>query len=368
MSVQYGGDKITFSDGSTVGSGWSGFKNRLINSDMRIDQRNAGASITASSAVNAYNLDRWQHFKQSSSGSFTIQQSSVAPAGFTNSILVTVTSAYSDTSTSVNSLVQWIEGLNVADFAWGTADAQPITISFKVRSSVTGTYNLTISNDGYNRNYCTSYTINSANTWETKTVTIAGDTSGTWLKTNGVGLRLWFDIGSGSSRIGTANTWQATEVYRTSGSVQFLANSGATFYITGVQLEKGSTATSFDYRPYGTELALCQRYFEKSYSTSTAVASVTSVGYFTVHATSNAYNNIVFPLRWQVQKRANPTVTAYSTDGVSGQWFWQRNGANGNNTVSFDNASTSGCRAYVDVGAAWSACGTEGQFVISSEL
>jgi len=238
-----------------------GFKNRLINSDMRIDQRNAGASVTT--ANNAYTLDRWR-FGLSYDGTVTVQQSSVAPSGFNNSLLLTVTSP--DTSIGASQFFgfrQRIEGYNVADLGWGTADAKTVTLSFWVRSSVTGTFVATLTNSADNRLYPATYTINSANTWEQKFITVAGDTTGTWLTDNGIGLQCQFYLALGSNFLGTANAWNGSGIYGPTGMTNWTGTSGATFYITGVQLEKGSVATSFDYRPYGTELALCQRYCNK---------------------------------------------------------------------------------------------------------
>jgi len=157
--------------------------------------------------------------------------------------------------------MQYVEGYNVADLGWGTANASSVTLSFRVYSSLTGTFGGSITNSGQDRSYPFSYTISSANTWTTISVTIAGDTSGTWLKTNGNGLSVFFGLGVGSTYSGTAGAWAGAAYFSATGATSVVGTNGATFYITGVQLEKGSTATSFDYRPYGTELALCQRYY-----------------------------------------------------------------------------------------------------------
>lgn len=328
--------------GSVASQGLN-FRNKIINGDFRIDQRNNGASIASGTgAINAYCLDRWSYFKQSTSGSFTLQRSTVAPPGFTNSLLVTITSAFADSGNAVNSIPQWIEGLNVADFAWGTADAQPITISFRVRSSVTGTYNVTVSNNGYDRNYCAAYTINSANTWETKTITIPGDTSGTWLTNNGVGLRLWFDIGSGSNRIGNATTWQTTEVYRTSGSVQLLNNNGATFYITGVQLEKGSSATPFEHRPYGTELALCQRYY---YSYVSGTGKVIGTAHYWSAGEANVTMQIPVTMRTLpslVSTSGTDYYIIYKSTGNDTIDGWTAQGVSTNSICIYNSGTSSG--------------------------
>jgi len=260
MSIQYGGDKITFQDGSTVASGFTGFKNRIINGAMMIDQRNAGASVTPTNGQ--YTVDRWVAGLTQAS-KFSVQQSSTAVTGFVNSMLCTSLSAYSVVSGDIFVVEQKVEGNNVADLAWGTSNAVSVTLSFWVRSSLTGTFGGAVRNSDLNRSYPFTYTISAANTWEQKTVTIAGDTSGTWLTTNGTGLRLAFNLGSGSTYSGTAGSWAAANYASATGATSVVGTSGATFYITGVQLEKGSTATSFDYRPYGTELSLCQRYFAK---------------------------------------------------------------------------------------------------------
>ena len=235
-------------------------RNRIINGAMMIDQRNAGASVTP--ANGAYTLDRWAAFTNGA-GVYTVQQSSTAPAGFTNSLLCTVTTTDSSVTGSDYYMLQhMIEGFNVADLGWGTANAQTVTVSFWVRSSITGTYTVKLGNSASNRSYVATYTINSANTWEQKSITVAGDTTGTWLTNNGVGIEMRFAMAIGSSfTTSSPNQWNATGSFgSTTASNNWIGTNGATFYITGVQLEKGSTATSFDYRPYGTELALCQRY------------------------------------------------------------------------------------------------------------
>jgi hypothetical protein len=229
---------------------------------MVIDQRNAGASVTPTSGQ--YTLDRWQAGAQISS-TYSVQQSSTAPTGFSKSLLVTSLATTSIVAGSYYSVLQIVEGFNSSDLGFGTASASTVTISFWVRSSLTGTFGGFVENANVDRSYPFSYIISAANTWEQKTVTVAGDTTGTWVgATNGGGIYLGFSLGMGSTRQGTANTWQAGNYRSVTGETPIVGTNGATFYITGVQLEKGSTATSFDYRPYGTELALCQRYYYKS--------------------------------------------------------------------------------------------------------
>jgi len=241
---------------------YTGFKNRILNGQMVIDQRNAGASVTPNGT---YTLDRW-YGDNSQTGKFTVQQNAgsvTPPVGFINYLGVTSSSAYSVLSTDEFRIGQQIEGLNCTDLAWGTANAATVTLSFWVRSSLTGTFGGALGNSANNRSYPFSYTISSANTWEQKSITIAGDQSGTWLTTNGKGINVQFSLGCGSTYSGTANTWAGAFYIQPTGATSVVGTNGATFYITGVQLEKGSTATSFDYRPYGTELQLCQRYYQR---------------------------------------------------------------------------------------------------------
>jgi len=243
------------------------FKNRIINGAMMIDQRNAGASVTISTVGGGqYTLDRW--FGQASQSSkFSVQQNAGAitpPIGFTKYLGVTALSSYSVTSGDYFSVKQVIEGFNGADLGFGTASASTVTLSFCVYSSLTGTFGGVLQNGGFNRSYPFTYTVSSANTWTTVSVTIAGDTSGTWTTDNSGGLVVIFGLGVGSTYSGAAGSWAGANYISATGATSVVGTSGATFYITGVQLEKGSTATSFDYRPYGTELALCQRYYMKS--------------------------------------------------------------------------------------------------------
>jgi hypothetical protein len=246
--------------GTGTTTGYYGFKNRIINGAMVIDQRNAGASTTPT-ANGTYNLDRWRA-SLSQASKFSIQQSSTAPAGFTKSIICTSLSAYTVGASENFNIQQCIEGFNIADLGWGAAGASTVTLSFWVRSSLTGTFGGSLRNNDYNRSYPFSYTISSANTWEQKTVTIAGDTTGTWNTDSNGGLWATFSLGAGSSVSGTSGAWAATNYASATGATSVVGTNNATFYITGVQLEKGSTATSFDYRPYTTELQLCQRYCE----------------------------------------------------------------------------------------------------------
>ena len=261
--------KMNFAAGMQIGgqdTTFGGMRNRIINGDMRIDQRNAGASITANGSTFA--VDRFR-FSTNLVSKATGQRSTTAPTGFTNSLLVTSSAATSLASGDYFSITHAIEGFNCVDLNWGAAAASAgktaatVTVSFWVRSSLTGTFGGGINNSGNSRSYPFSYTISTANTWEQKSVTIAGDTSGTWLTDNDIGLSVRFALGMGSTYSGTAGAWVAGDIETVTGAVNVLGTNGATFYITGVQLEKGSAATGFENRQYGQELALCRRYYRK---------------------------------------------------------------------------------------------------------
>ena len=302
-----------------------GFKNRIINGAMMIDQRNAGASVTP---TDAYTLDRWEA-REDTDGAASVQQVSDAPTGFINSLKVTTTTADASLGATQRLVIgQFIEGLNCSDLAFGSASASTVTLSFQVKSSLTGTFGGALANSARNRSYPFTYTINSANTWETKTVTIAGDTSGTWLTTNGVGLRVYFGLGVGSTYSGTAGAWAGAEYYSATGATSVIGTLSATWQVTGVQLEKGSTATSFDYRPYGTELALCQRYCYKAMS-----GNQKGIGTFNFASSTYIEGYITFP----VTMRATPTLSATSGTNYYAIYI---NSPDAFNSLSFDSLSS----------------------------
>jgi hypothetical protein len=262
-----GTNGVTFPDSSLQAAAASPYvlKNRIINGDMRIDQRNNGASVTGA-AGSVYSADRFAIFSSQAS-KFTAQQNAGAvtpPTSFVNYLGITSSSAYTVGASEAFRIQQPIEGLNIADLDWGTANAKTVTLSFWVRSSLTGTFGGALCNNAPDRSYPFTFTISSANTWEYKTVTIAGDTTGTWLTTNGTGIRVYFSLGTGSTLSGTANTWQSGFYSAPTGSTSVVGTNGATFYITGVQLEIGTSATPFERRLYGQELANCQRYYFKT--------------------------------------------------------------------------------------------------------
>jgi len=311
----------TFSNTVAIGGDFitphTGFKNRIINGDMRIAQRGT-ASISVDNGSWQRPVDKIESYFSATGSKFTAQQNAGAvtpPVGFTNYVGITSTSAYTVGAGEWSSVRHLIEGFNVADLMWGTANAQPITLSFWVRSSLTGTHGGAIYNGDGSRSYPFTYTINAANTWEYETITIPGDTSGTWNSTNGPSITPSFSMGTGATLSGPAGAWAGTFYASATGAVSVVGTNGATWYMTGLQLEKGSTATAFEYRDFGRELILCQRYYEKSYDygtapgTSNVLQQAIGLGIYTnTPAAYNRFGHVYF----KVAKRAGPTVTLYA--------------------------------------------------------
>jgi hypothetical protein len=304
-------------------------KNRIINGAMVIDQRNFGASVSPTSPT--YCLDRYEFYNNASGSKYTVQQNSgsvTPPIGFTNYLGITSTSAYTVGAGEILAFRQAIEGYNVADLGWGTANAKTVTLSFQVRSSLTGTFGGVLGNGSSNYSYPFTYTISSANTWTTISVTIAGPTAGTWTTTNSTGLNVWFQIGVGSTFTGTAGSWSANGYYGATGATSVVGTNGATFYITGVQLEVGSSATGYEYRQFTTELQLAQRYFCKTFTITTPPAANTQ-NQGALMGKGNCASDIEPFCTWQtpVEMRTTPTVTLYAIgNSVSANNQWT-NGA-----------------------------------------
>ena len=313
--------------GTTVG--YCGFKNRIINGGMVIDQRNAGAAVTTN---DSFPVDRFKFSLSTSNGAFSAQQSTTAPTGFINSLKFTTTTADSAlAATEFSILYQVVEGLNFSDFAWGTASALPVTLSFWVRSSATGTFGGVLQNSAGNRSYPFTYTINAIDTWEQKSITVAGDTSGTWLTTNGAGVYVILSQGCGTTRSGTSGSWASANYLSATGAVSLMQTLNATFYITGVQLEKGSTATSFDYRPYGTELVLCQRYFyaEATYNISCSTG-INGSQYLTIKHPVSMRSTPIYALQsgtWTNSTPASDGSSVNSARLASGSGFYSNSTA-----------------------------------------
>ena len=298
-----GGNTATINGMTPTADSLQGFRNRLINGNMVIDQRNNGASVTPAFDVSTFSVDRFFAY-QTTDGAMTVQQVAEAPSGFVNSVRITTTTADTSLGATQRAIFsQRIEGTNLSDLGFGTANAQPVTLSFWVRSSLTGTFGGALQNGAANRSYPFSYTINAANTWQLISVVVLGDTTGTWLTTTGIGLRVVWSLGCGSDFNGTAGAWTAAGFNSTTGAVSVIGTLNATWQITGVQLEAGSVATPFERRPYGTELSLCQRYaVQLADGTNQVIATGQCVN------TSGGGGVVRFP----VEMRAAPTITASS--------------------------------------------------------
>ena len=364
-----GSNGVTFNDTSLQGAAASPYvlKNRIINGDMRIDQRNAGASVTITTTGLDYAVDRF--FAQGSvTSKFTAQRSSTAPTGFTNSLLFTSSAATTPSSSDYYYFSQRIEGTNTYDLDFGIATAKTITISFWVRSSLTGTFSGAVLNSATNRSYAFTYTISVANTWEQKTVTIAGDTSGTWLTTTGIGLEVRFALGAGSSFLQSSGSWGTGNIVGATGTTQWISTNGATFYITGVQLEQNTSATPFERRLYNQELANCQRYYEKSYNIGTAPLTNTSEGTYNLGGSTNSGGNILAPIKFAVCKRAVPTLTGITLAGSSGNWTYERSGSTAVVTANAYWVGEAGASIYLTTGANWVVCNSYGHWTASAEL
>jgi hypothetical protein len=334
-----------------------GFRNRIINGGMVIDQRNAGASLTAlNTGAQTYTLDRWA-YQASQASKFTIQQNAgsvTPPAGFTNYLGITSSAATSLGAGDYFLINQCIEGFNTADLNWGTANAKTVTLSFWVRSSLTGTFGGSMLNGAQNRAYPFTYTISAASTWEYKTVTVTGDTSGTWVgATSGIGMFISFSLGMGSTYSGTAGAWAGSGFYSATGATSVVGTNGATFYITGVQLEVGSTATSFDYLDYGRSLIQCQRYFNRLNLTDGAGP----IGF------NDASTKALVMYYYPVNMRANPVV---ETTGTASNYAIRYTGSTVNLTVvpSFESGSKEYARIACTTGGSLTA--GQGVFLVGT--
>jgi len=305
-------DIVADSSGGKLAPISSVFRNRLINGNMVIAQRTT-ASINVDNSAVQYPVDRFFCYGSQASSKFSVQQTGVTLNGFTTSIKATSSSAYSVASGDNFYICQNIEGYNVADLNWGTANAKTVTLSFQVYSSLTGTFGGALLNDGYSLSYPFSYSIPVANTWTTISVTIAGPTTSTWLTNNGVGIRAYFSLGTGTTGSSTAGSWQAGTYYSATGATSVVGTSGATFYITGVQLEVGSSATGFEYENYTSLLNKCYRYYYYL-GGDTAYQSINTVSWYSA---GDAVGYFAYP----VTMRAAPSISktgTWTTLGGSG--------------------------------------------------
>ena len=298
-----------------------GRRNIIINGAMNLDERNSGSEVVPSS--DAYTLDRFR-YNASQASKLKVQQNAQAitpPSGFSNYLGVTVNATHTVASTDNFFLTYFVEGYDSAHLDFGKSTAKTVTLSFYVQSSLTGTFSGSIVNSAENRAYPYTYTINTANTWERKTITIAGDTSGTWIgATNGKGLMLTFRLGMGSNFTGTAGQWNGSQDFGATGeTVKLVENASAQWKITGIQLELG-TATPFEHRSFGEELALCQRYFEKGNIDGSAAFITTTVivGTLLFATTKRDTPAVSYPTPFTVYVASSvPNIASHTTSGAT---------------------------------------------------
>jgi hypothetical protein len=328
-------------------------RNKIINGDMKVDQRKVGANTVIPAYTATYVMDRWFGNAQPNASKFSMQQmesansstsnyeANSAPNGYTNSMKVNSTTAMSVSTGEIYYVAQRIEGYNTYRLGWGAAGAKTVTLSFWVKSSVTGTLGGSIVNSANDYCYPFSYTIVAANTWEQKFITITGATSGTWKTDFNIGIQINFALATGSSYTATAGSWTSSaNIFGATGQTNVLASQGNTWYLTGVQFEVGGTASNFEYRHYQTELAMCQRYYQKSYPVGTAPGTSFDQSYQNpIYAQGTGNYGFQCGRQFPVALRATPTFTVYSHSGVAGQVTpW-----NGSSTaLEYMNANSSG--------------------------
>ena len=325
------GSNVTINGTTPAGTNQLGNRNKIINGDMRIDQRNAGAGVTASGA---FPVDRF-FILEATDGAYSSQQSSLAPSGHSKSLYFTTTTADATLASGQAVYVSHhIEGVNCEDLAWGTASAKSVVLSFKVRSSLTGTFGGAVANSARDRSYPFTYSISTADTWTDVSVAIPGDTSGTWLTDISIGIRLTLGLGVASDLSGTAGAWSGADYRSATSAVSVIGTLNATFRITGVQLEAGTVATPFEHRSYGQELSLCQRYYQlmTNFSNSFNAPGTSESGFFNYE--------------FKVPMRQAPTVTITST-GTTSRLSSLNVTTTGIDTVSLQAVSSSSGMVYV---------------------
>ena len=349
----------------------SAFKNIIINGDMSLAQRATSASSLTGSGYNT--VDRFR-MSASSIGTWTQSQSTDVPTGqgFAKSLKMDCTTADASPAASDALQIQHrIEGQNLQYLKKGTSSAESLTCSFWVKSNKTGTYILEIDDNDNGRNINKSYTISSADTWEKKTITYDGDTSGTLGNDNGNSLQLIFWLGAGSNfTSGTlATSWESTtNANRAVGQVNLADSTSNEWYITGVQLEAGTSATDFEFLPRDVNTTRCQRYYQKSYDLDTTPGTATDSGVGWNGSSGDSGGNAAFIPPFKTTMRAAPTVTGYARDGTSGQGSYFRNGASGNGTLAAHMYGQNSVSIYVGTGSAWSTSTIAAHYVLSAEI
>jgi len=361
------GNRITLPDVNN----YPPYRNLIINGDMSIAQRGTSSSSITSGGY--YTVDRMEH--AINYGTWTLSQSTDVPTGqgFAKSAKWDCTATGTPTAGQELKFRQKIEGQFLQYLKKGTSNAESMTLSFWVKSTKTGTYIVEMRDDDNNRNICQSYTISASNTWEKKTLTFDGDTTGAYSNDNGQSLQCTWWLGAGTNfTSGTlATSWESTtNANRAVGQVNLADSTSNEWYITGVQLEVGTSASDFEFLPFDVNLQRCLRYYNKTYNLSDAPASVTSTGILDISGFSDGSNNLLFDIPHKVRMRGTPTVTYYNSGGTSGQWFYGRNGASGNSTATSYSGRTAenNLSTYVNIGASWTGGFVAGHYTLDAEL
>ena len=298
--------------------------NRLQNGDMRIDQRNGTGR---SNNANNYVVDRWYYYGQNTS--LTWQQGNAGSGApilgrFPYWVGIACNTAYTPAAGDIFEFYQAIEADQISDLAFGTANAQTITLSFLAYATTPGTYSGSIYNAGGTRTYPFTFSIPTATTWTPISITIPGDTAGTWATSgNGIGLYLIFDLGCGSSRRGPANAWASGSYVGVTGAVSLVTILNAQFAITGVKLEVGSVATPFAHESLEKSLADCQRYYERSGNPGAGFGVIG--GSHFIYTSGSGIGNGGATSFFKVTKRANPTVNIYSAGTGAPNMIYDQN-------------------------------------------
>jgi len=346
------------------------FRNILINGDMSIAQR--GTSISSVTGTNA-SCDRWR-FAASSAGTWTISRSTTVPTGqgFATSFKADCTTANGSLSAgSILRLSQFIEGQDLQYLKKGTSSAESLTMSFWVRSAKTGTYIINLKDRDNTRVISKSYTISSADTWEKKTITCDGDTTGAYGNDNDWSLEVHFYLVAGSTySSGTLNTsWNSqTTADIAVGQVNLADSTSNDWYVTGVQLEAGTAASDFEFLPKGINTTRCQRYFQKSYNLDVTPGTATDNGVQWTGGSSDSGNNVSFLPSFKTTMRAAPTVTGYARDGTSGQGSYFRSGSSGNGTFAAHMYGQNSVSVYVGIGASYTSGTVAAHTTLASEF
>ena len=358
---------------------YSGRKNLLINGDMKIAQRGTSASYGSAGTAPYHTADRWKTYANGT-GSFTQSIENDGPAGFTKSLKILCTASATLSTGAGKFFAQELEGLDLQHLAYGTASAKTMTFSFWVKSNVVTDYHTVVFHfkDGTNTYLLSkTYSVSSADTWEYKTISVPGSTIGSGILNDtsayGMSVRFWLSAGTDYTGSGVTNSdwiqWTDNEDIAPFYD-QDISTEGDYWQVTGLQLEVGNKATPFEHRSFGEELALCQRYYEKTYNYETVPGTAATKGAVYNSSTSNAFSDLCYNIEFSVSKRVPPTMTFYRTDGTSGNWNYQRSGVTSTSVPVWATtwSGTHGGLLYQPVGAAYTATFNYGHWVVEAEL